>query len=848
MFLRLRSRLAEVIVPGHAPRGCLGNTPMIALYLPLPFSSKRPRRDVGGASRSVRGPANGTFNRPGHRFCLGVVLLLFASLSVACGNRTRQGTDDWTLYRNLAQSQIVEIVTPSDDFSQQLEERWSSTAAPGQIATKFRSLGSRASKGAALILIGTQVDTAPAELALSLGVELVPGEGFRIFGRDFFDPKDAFRAVMENPRRPGIPMTLWFGNDLASMWPYLEDLTPRWRLRMEVYDQGDLAFSCPISRRGLPNMELGVDYLARREVAAKETGAIEAGGVRIWANNGISPARLQSYMQAMVSTRASTLRALGEPVTPRKPGPLVEVYISTDPEQFVEILGESALSKVNPLRQSVDTLLATGMPDDRGAAVGQATALAILGEPAFPWMLDGIGVAASGTWWDHPLDEVVGGLIASGTAPTLEQIVDPASDAVLSPHVLGPLRGQLMLFLLDDINPKGLRSLWRGVRQWKVDDRLRVLWREALQGTVRGTAVARKKRAVERANQTSANTFGGFHAGVALIDDHTAGDSNYLSALADDQLESLKLLGASTFSVHVKVPLFVGPLKEDGVRPGIASASASDLALLTVLARGKNRGLSPVLVIDLLSADSGPRADQAALVDSEDWEEFFWALLPVVQHYALLAELVGVDALCLGQELSIAMGTLAPAKATNEDPIAGELRAVRSLGWRAVARISRSLFHGVLTLSTRRPDHAARMGEWDLFDAVAIELWPAFQDRDGVSPSLESVTRSYSHLLHTYNKLAREVGKPILITQVGFPARARSWSGSWRPRGELDPEAQVIAYQALSAAIESALKDSMPLIGLHIWSWPVDGRAARGFAPASDEAREVLGELFAQSR
>lgn len=773
-------------------------------------------------------------------------------LSGGCGGDTKyeRGASDWSLYRSLAQADTIEVASPTKNFSEQLEARWKARAPRSAERTRFRTLGGNAGAGEARILIGTPDDGVPTQLARRVGAEVIPGQGFRIFDQDFFDPGDALRAVMEDPRRPGMPLTLWFGNDLNRLRLYLDDLHPRWQPHLDVFARGDLAFSYPLNRDAVADLERGVDYGARRAAAAENAAAAQMGRVRVWGNedDAPNPARLAGYVQAMLDARDNALRALDVKVTKKKPGPLVEVYLSGKPEELSAILGGPALSRTNPIRRSVDALLGRGLPDDQGAAVAEAAVLAAVGPPSHPWMLEGLGTAATGAWWNHPLDELVGLLVEANMVPTLEQIVDPASEDLLSPHVLGPLRGQLMRFLLEDLKPKNLRSLWRGVRPWKIDGRVRTLWRESLQKVANSTAPVRAETARQRSEQARDALASEFRAGFVLADSRTGEQSDYLGGDVVRRLDEARDLGAKSFSVVVQVPLFAGPLKEDDIRPGIAAASASDLALFATLSRGGARGLAPILVLELISADSGPRADQAALDTPGDWEAFFLDTLKVVQHYALLAELAGVEVLCLGSELTLATRTAPPEDEAFESELARELREVRAKGWIATTKVARSLFKGSLVTSVRTVKQAEDFAQWRLFDALGVELWPRFDDREGVSPDLEGATRTYGHLLRRYNQLAREGKRPLLVMQAGFPARAGSWKTPWQPRGPEDAEAQILAYQALRDAVRGALEDSLPLAGLQVWTLPLSESEVRGFAPASDAARATLTELFAHER
>ena len=92
--------------------------------------------------------------------------------------------------------------------------------------------------------------------------------------------------------------------------------------------------------------------------------------------------------------------------------------------------------------------------------------------------------------------------------------------------------------------------------------------------------------------------------------------------------------------------------------------------------------------------------------------------------------------------------------------------------------------------------------------------------------------------------LAAKSKKPVLLTELGYPASATPWIEPWKEEraATAHPEEQARAFGAMF----EALSRSRSVVGLMVWKYESDGAAhdAAGYLPKEKPAEGVISSYL----
>ena len=757
-----------------------------------------------------------------------LLLVLSPSFTACDASPDENATGSWGLYRRLLDAGAIEFHAPAGPLRARARE----LALRLEAETPFRGLVPETERegepAVPRMVLGTMADERAVRLARPLGLEPLAGGGFRLLGREYRDRGDALLATFEDPERRGVPLILALGNEAEATARLIVGVPACWETRLSVWSAGDLALRVPLDAHGTPLRAQLVDLAMRRDRLFDGSRRVAAGGL-----DGRGPPGLKNAPRVVARLRQAHARVAawlaGEP-------PEIQVFLYAHAEDLAASVGGPEAARVNPVAPRVHLLVQPGVASDPDAGVARATALALAGEPGSAWMLDGIAVAAADAWWGMPLDEWVGHLAPSGLVPPVEELLDPRAGARVEEHVLAPLRGFLFRIVARGRAPDELRRLWADGLD-ELDPELRRGFELELRRARQDSAARRVERGADR----GASLAGPIRFdGMAMVAGSEPG-LGYGARAFDASLARAQELGANAFSLTVRATLEPRETVLVSGRARPVHGSTSDVALAAALAAGKRRGMRSLLVVQPLASPSGSWADDVALADGEQCAAVFERCGRIATHYALLAELLEVDILCLAAELS----TVAPSLVDDDDPNPDRRRA-RLVRWTELIERLRRAYLGALTYAARAHREAQRVGFWDQLDFVGIQLFPGFPTADG-APAPGTVRSTLHGGLQRARALGRRWGRPVVIVQTGFPARADAWGRPELPLGAVDPDAQRRFYAGLAEAL-AGLDGKRWLSGIFLWSWPVDpavgGEADGGYTPRRKPAEELLPRIF----
>ena len=255
-------------------------------------------------------------------------------------------------------------------------------------------------------------------------------------------------------------------------------------------------------------------------------------------------------------------------------------------------------------------------------------------------------------------------------------------------------------------------------------------------------------------------------------------------------------------------------------RPG---RSPSESTLVRTLMQVRRAGMRAALMPVVRLQSRGPHDWRGVIAPADGLDAWFASYRRFVLPLARIAEDAGVERFVVGSELS------------SLEPYQGR--------WRSLIAELREHFSRSLTYSANW-DRSEDIEFWDVLDEVGLTAYFPLAN-DGESPSSDTLAHAWQTPRTQIDALARRVGKPVLITEVGYTsqrsAAQQPWDGS--SAAEIDLPLQQRLYRGFCDAF--ALTPSVS--GFYVWNWfGFGGPRDEGFTPRGKPAASELARCFAR--
>lgn len=292
------------------------------------------------------------------------------------------------------------------------------------------------------------------------------------------------------------------------------------------------------------------------------------------------------------------------------------------------------------------------------------------------------------------------------------------------------------------------------------------------------------------------------------------GDGGYGSLAAGRELARIRDLGAN--SVALVPYAFTAAPEEATIR---FRTLETDARLSRSVAQARRAGLAVMLKPHLwagrrfhgdISFRDGDRFD-TWFEDYRDW----------MLHYARFAQVHGVEVLSVGNEL------------------AG--LTMREDAWRTLIAQVRRIYGGPVTYAAHWERELEQIAFWDALDYIGVNFYFPIA-RQGAPPQRDSP--EILAAVRRISQLQSEFQRPVLFTEVGFPALATAASRPWEENSSaLDAALQSRCYELWLDRFAQA----PDVTGMFWWKWPSHGRGSPfdpSHRPLAKPALHVLGEWF----
>lgn len=393
---------------------------------------------------------------------------------------------------------------------------------------------------------------------------------------------------------------------------------------------------------------------------------------------------------------------------------------------------------------------------DRHALAQVLLARSGLTSHASPWIVRGAALWLSGGWYGRPWRDWLSRLAAARVLPTAEQLLSTAEQRDAS----APLWTPVAAAVVDRLPGRTLAEK---------------LARPPALSIVSGI-LAELARLPPPPAPRPPGPPPAFLKGVSLAMLNRL-EEGYHAPVLDARLSGLSRLGVNAVSL---MP-FAYQRAPD--QPGLAylnrhPGSETDTGLIHAVRRAHAHGMTVLYKPHLwVGRDSWP--GDVAMKTEADWALWWTGYRRFVLHHAMLAGWAGADLFSLGCELAKTTGRLAE--------------------WRDLIAAARLLYPGRLTYAANWGGDLEQVAFWDRLDVAGVDAYyPLTEDPKAGAVKLAAGAQAVvAHL----EAVAHRIGKPLLLTEVGFAARAGTWTAPHLEGGTYSEEDQAAAYTALFAAL-----------------------------------------------
>jgi hypothetical protein len=265
--------------------------------------------------------------------------------------------------------------------------------------------------------------------------------------------------------------------------------------------------------------------------------------------------------------------------------------------------------------------------------------------------------------------------------------------------------------------------------------------------------------------------------------------------------------------------------------PGDPSMLESDLIRVTEDAHA--RGIKVMLKPHIWSHEfwsGGKWHGDIVMKSAEDDAEWWSRYRRYIEDNAELAEKAKMDGLCIGLEY-VKMTT-----------------ARHTPHWRALIAAVRKKYRGPLTYGAHHWQEVEQVEFWDALDAIGVHAYYPLGGEALERGTSEDVAKAWSPYLERLSKLAEKTKKPIVFTELGYPAHRGALAEPWKADGDrpIDEGLQARAFEGTFRALSRA-----PFVrGVFVWKWFSGGadnpHEREPYDPSGKAAEKVIARWYAR--
>ena len=257
---------------------------------------------------------------------------------------------------------------------------------------------------------------------------------------------------------------------------------------------------------------------------------------------------------------------------------------------------------------------------------------------------------------------------------------------------------------------------------------------------------------------------------------------------------------------------------------GNRAGSENDQGVIHSAYEAKKLGMQSLLKPQVFFGNSWPGALEYET--EADWDAFFDYYYRWIRHYAFLAEIHQIDALCMGVEF---------AKATLSH---GEQ-------WKHMFQKARGLYQGNMTYAANWGEEFETIDFWDELDFIGLNSYYPLSKND--TPTDDELKASFEEVKTKIEKVYQKYKKPIVFTEIGF----RSIEAPWKnPHADGDTPFNDKHQQRCYEVIFEGIQNEPWCAGILWWKFPsyleYRGTENTAFTPNNKATEATVRKWFAE--
>jgi len=489
------------------------------------------------------------------------------------------------------------------------------------------------------------------------------------------------------------------------------------------------------------------------------------------------------------------------------------IYQSAEEKGLQELNSQQA--HVNYSTNSIHTVINEKYKDNFIERENRYVIRSLLGESSNQVLEDGLAISFTDSWQSKGYLYWAARLAESGNALTLKELTNDQLRNQESPLIVECMAGVLTDFLIKqwgkDIFLKKYSS-WNPTAQDLAD--LTSHWDSYLNSLI----LSHPKQTRTTNTGLGLKGFNFAHEGYRIY-------NGYMSKLATQAIQKQVDIGSNAIAIvpysymrddqkPIPLPILQSPGQEN------------DEGVIHSAYEAKERGMKTMLKPQIWLSNAWPGSIE--MKSEEDWKLFYSYYHKWIRHYALLAEIHGIDMLSVGVEF--VKSTLA-----HEDE------------WRKIIRSVRGLYSGQITYSANWGDEFEKLAFGDALDFIGINCYYPLSKKNEVSDA--ELRRNFERIKDQIKTVYQKYQKPIVFTEIGF----RSINTPWKnPHAEGDDSFNEQHQARCYKVILEGIQDEEWCGGILWWKYPsylnYGGSENNSFTPHNKLAEQTVQKYFTRAK
>lgn len=227
---------------------------------------------------------------------------------------------------------------------------------------------------------------------------------------------------------------------------------------------------------------------------------------------------------------------------------------------------------------------------------------------------------------------------------------------------------------------------------------------------------------------------------------------------------------------------------------GNRAGSENDQGIVHSAYEAKKLGMQSLLKPQVFFGNSWPGA--LDYKTQADWDAFFDYYYRWIRHYAFLAEIHQIDALCMGVEF---------VKATLTHPEQ----------WKQMFQKTRGLYQGNITYAANWGEEFENVSFWNELDFIGLNSYYPLSKND--TPTDDELKASFEVVKTKIKKVYETYKKPIVFTEIGFRSTEAPWKN---PHADADTPFNEEHQQRCYEVIFQGIQNESWCAGILWWKFP----------------------------